>query len=334
MRIKRSSPRRRNCLAYFTLEAAIVIRRLDGVLCCGNICYDIPVWPVDSIQWGRSVWVEDISFSVGGNGANTSYALAILGTPVRLTGMVGRDAHGDAILEVLQRAGVESDIRRTDAPTTSTVVLVQTSSDRSFIHRPGASRDVTADMLTFAVPGYSHFHLANPFSLPRIRQTAGAVMAAARAAGLTMSLDTAWDANGRWMKDIGPCLPHTDLLFVNDTEAEMLTGSDDPHKAVSILREQGASDVVVKLGPRGCLVFAGTDSWETPAFPVAAKDTTGAGDCFVGAFLASLHRGLTYPQAARVANAVGAMNVQHLGAAQGVCSWEQTETWMRERDTL
>ena len=67
---------------------------------------------------------------------------------------------------------------------------------------------------------------------------------------------------------------------------------------------------------------------------MTAKDTTGAGDCFVGAFLASLHHGLDYLQAARVANAVGAMNVEKLGAAQGVRSWEETQAWIRERDTL
>jgi sugar/nucleoside kinase (ribokinase family) len=184
------------------------------------------------------------------------------------------------------------------------------------------------------LPGFSHFHLANPFSLPMIRTTGGSVMAAARAAGLTTSLDTAWDAKDRWMEDIGPCLRYTDLLFVNDSEARMLTGSDDPCVATRVFRELGAKDVVVKIGPRGCLVFQGREEHEVPGFAVEAKDTTGAGDCFVGGFLAALHRGLSYVEAARIANAVGAMNVEQLGAAQGVRSWDDTLGWIRERDTL
>ena len=310
-----------------------MIVRIDGVLCCGNVSYDIPVWPVDSVSWGKSLWVDEITFSVGGNGANTSYALATLGAPVRLTGMVGRDAQGDAILRMLESAGVQLNIHRSDNPTTSTVVLVQSSSDRSFVHRPGASRDVTAEMLTYSVDGFSHFHLANPFSLPNIRTVGGAVMARAKEAGVTTSLDTAWDAKNRWMEDIGPCLPHTDLLFVNDSEAEMLTGSKDPHEAVRIFRSFGASDVVIKVGPEGCIVFEGAEAHRVPGFSVTAKDTTGAGDCFVGAFLAAMHRGLTYIESARIANAAGAMNVEELGAAKGVRSWAQTQDWIRERES-
>jgi sugar/nucleoside kinase (ribokinase family) len=311
-----------------------MIRRIDGVLCCGNVCYDIPVFPVDSVSWGKSVWVDEITSSLGGNGANTSYALATLGTPVHLTGMVGHDFQGDEIIRMLGSAGVELDIRRSENPTTSTVVLVQSSSDRSFVHRPGASRDVTVDMLTYARPGFSHFHLANPFSLPNIRAVGGEVMARAKKAGATTSLDTAWDAKGRWMEDIGPCLPNTDLLFINDSEAEMLTGVSDPYESARILRIAGATDIVIKVGPEGCILFGESRPQRVPGFAVTAKDTTGAGDCFVGAFLAALHRGLSYPEAARIANAVGAMNVEQLGAAKGVRSWEDTEAWIRKRDTL
>lgn len=311
-----------------------MIGPIEGVLCCGNISYDIPVWPVEEVAWGRSIWVEQITFSLGGNGCSTSYTLATMGGKVRLTGMVGRDTNGDAILDALEKAGIASDVRRSDKPTTSTVVLVQASGDRSFLHRPGASRDVTPDMLTFDVPGYSHFHLANPFSLPAIRSAGDVVMSQAKKAGLTTSLDTAWDAKGRWIEDIGPCLPYTDLLFVNESEAKMLTGTDDASLAIRILREHGANDVVLKIGARGCIVFAGNQEWRVPGFNVEVKDTTGAGDCFAGGFLASLQRGLSYLEAARVANAVGALNVQELGSAQGARSWDETQTWLRERDTL
>jgi sugar/nucleoside kinase (ribokinase family) len=311
-----------------------MIDSIEGFLCCGNICYDIQAWPVDSVAWGKSIWVDEIGFTLGGNGGNTAWAAAKLGARVRLTGMVGRDAAGDRVMEVLRDAGVDMDIRRTDSPTTSTVILVQSTSDRSFIHRPGASRDVTPELLRFDVPGYSHFHFANPFSLPNLRNHGGEIMQRARAAGLTTSLDTAWDAKGRWMDDIAPCLPHTDVLFVNESEAEMLTGSKDPREAARILQQAGATDVIIKVGPKGCTVFAGGEEHAAPGYIVDAKDTTGAGDCFVGAFLAAVQRGCNYVEASRIANAAGALNVEKIGAATGVSSWDETQAWMRERDTL
>jgi sugar/nucleoside kinase (ribokinase family) len=87
------------------------------------------------------------------------------------------------------------------------------------------------------------------------------------------------------------------------------------------------TDTVVKAGPRGCLV----NGQEIPAFPVQAVDTTGAGDCFAGAFLAGIHHGLSYQECGRLANAVGAMNVEQLGATTGVRNLEETRAWMNSR---
>src|ERR1035438_9572160 len=73
----------------------------QGVLCCGSIVLDIMVRPVERFQWGTTTWVEDIEINLGGNGANTSYTLGMLGVPVRLLGMVGRDAFGEQALSIL-----------------------------------------------------------------------------------------------------------------------------------------------------------------------------------------------------------------------------------------
>ena len=66
-----------------------------GVLCSGNIVFDLLVRPVDQIIWGASQWVDPIGRSLGGNGANTAYAVGMLETPVRLLGAVGNDEFDD-----------------------------------------------------------------------------------------------------------------------------------------------------------------------------------------------------------------------------------------------
>jgi ribokinase len=58
-------------------------------------------------------------------------------------------------------------------------------------------------------------------------------------------------------------------------------------------------------------------------------DTTGAGDCFAGGFLAALCRGLSFPEAARVANAAGALSVSGLGATAGLKNWDETLAWLK-----
>lgn len=288
---------------------------------------------MERFVWGTTLWVEEITHSVGGNGANTSYTLAKLGTPVRLFGMVGSDEQGDTILAELTKVGVDtSAIGRCEGPSNSSICVVHPTGDRLFLHRVGASAQVTPTAVAIEeAPGvpYSHFHLANLYALPNIRAVAGSLMARAKSTGRTTSIDTAWDAKGIWFAELKPCLPYTDLLFVNESEARMLSGSDNPDHACAFFREHGASDVVVKLGPAGCVVFRGEERYTLPGFPIEAKDTTGAGDCFSGAFLAALARGFSWHDAGKFANAVGAMKVEQLGAVQGVRSYEETLAWMR-----
>ena len=302
-----------------------------GVLCLGNIVFDILVRPVERFAWNTTTWVDSIETHMGGNGANTAYALGLLGVPVRLLSAVGRDEPGGRLLAQLTSAGVDvSLVERLEPPTATTVALVHRGGDRLFLHRPGAltgALDFTPAMLE----GIAHFHLGNPFALPRFRQHAGDTVRRARAAGLAVSLDAGWDALGRWLEDLGPCLPSTDLLFVNEEEARKLAGIDDVPAAAAKLRQLGAATVVVKRGARGCALYSADSELAVPAFDVPVVDTTGAGDCFAGGFLAALHRGWSLPAAARFANAVGALSVQKLGATTGLLSYAETERWIEAR---
>jgi sugar/nucleoside kinase (ribokinase family) len=306
-----------------------------GILCCGNIVIDIQVRPVEQFNWGTTAWVDTIELNLGGNGSNTSYALGMLGVPVRLLGMVGQDPFGERALGILKRGGVDlSWVGRSQAPTTTTVCPVNAAGDRLFLHCVGSSSEVFPEPIEFTsamLAGMSHFHLANLFALPRMRRRAPESLHNARAAGLTTSLDTGWDARGRWLEDIEGCLPHLDLLFLNQDEARMLSGSADPDQAARRMQALGAGDVVIKLGADGCAVFTADCVTRFAAFPVDVVDTTGAGDCFVAGFLTALSEGGSYPDAARFANAVGALSVQKLGAINGVLTRAETEAWLRSQ---
>lgn len=303
-----------------------------GVLVLGNIVFDIVVRPVDELKWNATVWVESMEESLGGNGASTSYTIGLLGVPVRLLAYAGKDAAGEFAMRRLARAGVDTRfVVRSEQPTASTAAIVNSGGARALLHRPGVSRDAFPEPPEFTpelTRGCEWFHLANAYGLPRVRPQAGEILKRARAAGLKTSVDTGWDARGEWMRVLEPCLPHCDLLFVNDEEARQLSGLREIEQAAAGFLRLGAGSVVVKLGAAGCAVFGAAGEFRTPAFPVKVVDTTGAGDCFVGGFLAALCRGLSFPDAARVANAAGALSVSGLGATAGLKTWEETLSWM------
>jgi sugar/nucleoside kinase (ribokinase family) len=312
-----------------------VTSQSGGVLCTGNLVVDILVRPVDEIPWGKTAQVEAIEEHSGGNGCSTSYTLGMLGTRVRLLGAVGNDSFGDFLVERLRGAGVEiSGLRRTAAATATSVAIVARDGARGFLHRRGASAEMYVSAEEFdagLAGGFQHYHMAGPYTLTRMRAVHPELIRRARAAGLSTSIDTQWDSQGKWLEDLEPSLPSTGILFVNEDEARMLSGSADPDVAARLLRERGACTVVVKLGGRGCAIYTGSGKMTVPAFAVPVVDTTGAGDCFVGGFLSEMLRGRTLEEAARFANAVAAMSVGSLGVTTGVAPRTETEAWIRKQ---
>lgn len=255
--------------------------------------------------------------------------MARLGIPVRLFSSAGDDSFGRDLLAKLQAAGVNTARVElsTQAPTPTSVVLVHPDGKRALLHRPGSSRDAFPNGIELTdelAAGITHLHLANIFTLKSFQSHASNLLRQARLRGLRTSLDTGWDPLGLWMKTIGPCLPFTDLLFVNEDEARQLTGTSEPALAAQMLQEHGANHVVVKLGAHGCYVKTGSGEFRSPGYPVPCVDTTGAGDCFAGGYIAARQNGMTHAESARFANAVGALNVQSLGAVNGVRSFAET----------
>ncbi len=303
-----------------------------GILVSGNVVLDMVVRPVEQVTWGITQWVESIEHHLGGNGGNTAAAIGALGGHVRLLGRIGPDANGEACRARLSATGVDLTYLETgERPTATSIALVQSSGARTFLHLPGASLDVFSSGIAFTVPmlaGCGHYHLANLFALPHLRPLAAATLERARAAGLTTSLDTAWDSRGEWMKLLEPCLPHLDVLMVNEDEARMLTGLDDPADNAAAFN---VPLFVMKLGARGCYVATPEGAAHVASYAVNVVDTTGAGDCFAGAFLTAMAQGLHPFEAGEVANAVGALTVEHLGATAGLRSWDETFAWMASR---
>lgn len=299
----------------------------------GNLVEDILVRPVERIEYGFTAWVDSIEQHLGGNGAGTSFTLAKLGVPVRLRGAVGRDEFGDRVLARLRSAGVNLDeVDRTAAPTATTVVLVAPDGSRTLLHAPGVSREVFAGPGQFG-PGPGHFHLANIFSLPNMRRTGAETLARAVAAGWTTSLDTGHDPRGEWMGVLAPCLPNIGLLFANEAEARAISGLAELRAAAALFLGLGVKTFVVKRGAHGCAVFAGAKEVWVRGFPVAPLDTTGAGDCFTGGFLAGLSLGASLEDAARLANACGALSASRLGSVSGVKEYQETLDWMAANST-
>ncbi len=309
---------------------------LPGIYCTGNIVLDTLVRPVEGMPpWGTTTFVESISAHLGGNGAGSSYAAGMMGVPVKLAGAVGNDQPGSFLRERLRSAGVDLSHLHVydDTATAVTVGMVHPQGERLFFHDLGACGRFSLEEIPFtpeAVEGCSFFHYASIFCLPALRDNAREVLERASQAGLRTSLDLDWDATGRWLDDLGPLCPLIELLFLNKQEAQMLSGLEEPEAVGLFFLDRGVQTVVLKMGEHGCAVFTKDDEFRLPAYSVPVKDTTGAGDCFCGGFLAGLCRGFSLREAARLGNAVAAHGIQRVGNTDGVVDYETTRRWIEK----
>jgi ribokinase len=124
-----------------------------------------------------------------------------------------------------------------------------------------------------------------------------------------------------------------DLLTPNQEEAATLSSRasetiDEAESAARELLKLGMRTVIVTLGDRGCLIVEGEHSVHVPGFTVETVDTVGAGDAFNGVLALALAEGLPLPEAARWANAAGALAVTKAGAQGALPRRDEIERLM------
>jgi sugar/nucleoside kinase (ribokinase family) len=300
---------------------------MTDVVCLGILVADVVVRPVDAVpQAGTLALVDSIVLRGGGCALNTSSALVRLGLEAAAVGKVGTDPLGNFVLSLLRERGVEHDgvVSDPDVPTSASVALVDSAGERTFLHNPGANDALRTGEIGEEVCAGRALHIAGALVLAGIDgEPTAEMLAEARRRGLHTSLDTVFDASGRWDRVL-PALPYCDLVTPGRAEAEAITGEADPGRAARRLRELGAGIAAVTLGPEGCYVAADDVNGSVPGVPVDVVDGTGAGDAFVAGFLYGRLAGWDTETCARFANAAGALATTAVGAFEGVADLERT----------
>jgi 2-dehydro-3-deoxygluconokinase len=124
-----------------------------------------------------------------------------------------------------------------------------------------------------------------------------------------------WETAQAAAATMGEALSIADIALPSTEDAELLLGVDDPIEQMNRLQRIGVREIALTLGAGGCLVADGDVRTRLPAPHVASvTDTSGAGDAFNGAYLATRLRGGSAAEAARSGLALGSRVVTHAGA--------------------
>jgi ribokinase len=305
---------------------------MGHVFVAGSINMDVVATADRHPRIGETVAGLAVHFFPGGKGANQAVAAAKLGAPTTLIGRVAKDAFGDQLKAFLAAQGVDlSFVRETAGVHTGTAIITVADADNTIVVVPGANASVTpadveAPLLAKGDIAVSQYEIP----LPAI----AAFFKRARAAGATTILNPAPAREfGRELFDL------VDILILNETElgflarTELRDTDDYPRfiEAAGLLQTSKDTTICVTLGKRGIVALIEGRSHIDPGRAVKAVDTTGAGDCFVGAVAALLAEGQSLRSAFGYANTAASICVQRMGAAPSMPTAAEVEAVLSTR---
>lgn len=267
---------------------------------------------------GETVGDGIYSKAFGGKGFNQAVAATKSGGDVTYLSSVGGDEDGKEIIQFLNQAGANVDnvIYKTESPTGTAFIFVDNHGENCIVVSPAANKELTVEEVkslgsVIAEADYLVMQMEIPYACVEA------------AAEIAMNNNTFVLLNpAPACKLTEKLVSMVDLLVVNETEAEIISGRSIDRigvgKMTEVLSEMGAKSVIITLGANGSFLLDDGKNERFPAYKVEAIDSTAAGDTYCGALTSFLAEGGKISEAIKFASAAAALSVQKLGAAPSV----------------
>ena len=300
------------------------------------------------------------SFSkyVGGCPTNIAVGGARLGLKTALLSRVGDDQIGRFVRETLEAEGVETCGLKIDPERLTAMAFLGLEDDKNFpllfVRNDCADAALSEDDIDpdFIRSAAAIVVTGTHFSKPHLEAASFKAMEIARAAGRKIIFDidyrpNLWGLLGAGEGDVrfvaNPevtarvqrILPNCDLVVGTDEEVHIAGGSTDTREALLNIRKVTDAMIVLKTGPKGCLVFPADipgdleQGISSQGFPVEVFNVLGAGDGFLAGFLRGYVRDLPLEECCRIANACGAFAVSRHGCAPAYPTWEELQFFLK-----
>jgi ribokinase len=280
----------------------------------GSANTDLTTFSDDFPRPGETIFGKSFDLGFGGKGANQAIAARLCGADVTMVAKVGHDLFGEATVRNFASFGIgTAHVRIVDGVSSGVApIFVDSNGQNRIIVVKGANdtlrpadvegaaealRDVDAIVLQFEIP----------------LETVYYTVAFARKHGIRCIVNPA------------PALPAdlaelaaADYFIPNETEAEAIAGlpvhsTDEAKRCAAALLQKGFRNIILTLGARGSMLVTAGGAELIAPFPVTPKDTTGAGDAFIGSFSVFLAEGVPEKEALSRANLYAALSTMRVG---------------------
>ncbi len=304
----------------------------SGIAVAGTLLVDkineIAAYP----QNGELTKILKTHTSVGGCVPNVCIDLKKIcpDLPVFAVGKVGDDQEGEYICSALSQASVDiTHIKTANKKTSFTDVMSVSGGQRTFFTFAGADNDLTADDIDFNTLDCKMLHLGYFLLLDKIDKGEGlAILKKASEMGIETSIDLVSENSDRYAL-VRPCLPFTDYLIVNETEAEKLAdmpySKENAEEICKKLKKLGVRKKIIIHNPLYSVCYSENGFTALGSFILPdgfIVGTTGAGDAFCAAALYAVYCGKADKEILGFASAAAVMSLKAADATSGLCAKE------------
>jgi ribokinase len=292
----------------------------------GSANMDLTTFTDQMPRAGETIFGREFNMGFGGKGANQAVAARLCGARVSMIARVGDDIFGPATIKdyearginatrVLITPGVSSGVAPifVDSSGQNRILVVKGAND----HLVPADVDAAGDLLRTAdcIVLQLEVPIETVYYTLRFARQHGIRTILNPAPGQPVNLAEAANA---------------DYVIPNETEAEALSGMpvrsvDDARACAASLLRRGLRRVIVTLGENGSLLAGAEGMRHVPPYRVQPKDTSGAGDAFIGSFACFLAGGFDEGEAIARANLYAALSTLSTGTQKSFITRDRFE---------
>lgn len=305
---------------------------IPRIVVVGSANVDLTTFTDQFPEPGQTIFGTGFDLGWGGKGANQAVAARLCGAEVDIVARVGNDLFGPATIQNFRNQGIGADNVQIIPGVASGVapIFVESNGQNRIIVVKGANDRLRPCDVDLALPLLEQADcIVLQLEIPV--DTVYHTIAVAKRLGVRCILNP---APGQPL-DL-QAIAAVDYLIPNESEAEAISGMpvktlEDAEACARTLVSRGLRRVLITVGrsgallasPEGCELFGGVE--------VPTKDTTGAGDAFIGSLAVFLAEGREERQSIRRANLYAALSTMKVGTQKSFITRDQLEQEWRSR---
>jgi ribokinase len=280
---------------------------MKKVLVVGSLNMDYTIYLDEFPLEGETIYGNIRYIQPGGKGENQAVALAKSNlVNVDLIGAIGKDKDGEEIIKVLNEFKVNHHLHYKECETGNATIEVNSLTENKIIIIEGANgKLVPSDIDVELIKNSDYILLQNEIS----QETNEFVILKAKEFNKTIFYNPA-----PYRKINNSILQNVDFFLPNKIEFKKYTGEENLEKGIKKLLDLGVKNIIVTLGTEGSILVNKDEKIKVNSCKVKAIDTVGAGDTYIGYFIASLASGKSLKESMEIASKASSITVSRKGS--------------------